>query len=56
MVSVLKGLSSEVNTMRKQKVPNSKANMQFSSEKVQKDSVTERIIIVWGLFRRQMGS
>lgn len=53
---VLKGLSLKVNITRKQKVPNSKANTQFCSEKGLKNSVKEQILIVWSLFRRQMES
>lgn len=52
MMNVLKGLSSEVNITGKQKVSNSKANTQFYSEKGLKDTVKERLIIVWTLFTR----
>lgn len=32
-INILKGVSSEVNITRKQKIPNNKANAQFCSEK-----------------------
>lgn len=32
-INILKGVSSEVNNTRKQKIPNNKANAQFCSEK-----------------------